>query len=146
MKLQEWCTPKGSERFWRRVLFYVRCHKISFQGLMELAEKDSQRIKRGKGGRKKCRLTVSTRFIITRLYKKRGSSEDFKNDLATATKTGNVDNIINTIRSRHKITDFKSFLPSPRHVRRATAEILVHFTNFCKSEKTFSGFRSDLVS
>ena len=25
-KLQEWRTPKRSERFWRQVLFYVRCH------------------------------------------------------------------------------------------------------------------------
>ena len=66
--------------------------------------------------------------------------------MAKATKTGNVDNIINTIRSRLEVTGFKSFVPSPRHVRRATAEIVVHFTNFCKPEKTFSGFRSDLVS
>ena len=80
-KLQEWRTPKESERFWRQVLFYVRCHRISLQGLMEVAEKDSQRIKRGKGGRKKSRFTFSTRFIITRLFKKPGSSKDFKYDL-----------------------------------------------------------------
>ena len=141
-KIQEWRTPKGSERFWRQVLFYVRCHRISLQGLMEVAEKDSQRIKRGKGGRKKSRFTFLTRFIITRLFKKLGSSEN----LAKATKTGNVDNIINTIPSRLEITGFKSSVLSPRHVRRATAEILVHFKNFCKPEKTFSGFRSDLVS
>ena len=47
-KLQEWRAPNGSERFWRQVLFYVRCHRISLQGLIEVAEKDSQRIKRGK--------------------------------------------------------------------------------------------------
>ena len=84
--------------------------------------------------------------MITRLFKKRGSSEDFKYELAQAPKTGNVDDIIKTIRSRLEITGFKSFVPSPRHVRRATAEIVVHFTNFCKPEKTFSGFRNDLVS
>ena len=67
-KLQEWRTQKGSERFGRQVLFYVRCHRISLQGLMRVAEKDSQRIKRGKGGRKKCRFTFSTRFIVTRLF------------------------------------------------------------------------------
>ena len=49
-------------------------------------------------------------------------------------------------RSRIEITGFKSFVPSPRHVRRATTEIVVHFTNFCEPEKTFFGFRTDLVS
>ena len=84
--------------------------------------------------------------MITRLFRKRGSSEDFKYDLAKVTKTGNVDNIINNIRSGLEITGSKSFVPSPRHIRRATAGIMVHFTNFCEPEKTFSGFRSDLVS
>ena len=113
---------------------------------MEVAEKVSQRTKRGKSGCKKCRFTFSTRFIITRLFMKRGPSEDFKYDLAKATKTGNVDDIINTIQSRLETTGLKSFVPSPRHVRRATSEIVVHFTNFCKPEKNFSGFQSDLVS
>ena len=53
---------------------------------------------------------------------------------------------MNTNRSRLEITGFKSFVPSPSHVRRATAEIVVHFTNFLRQKKTFSGFRSDLVS
>ena len=53
---------------------------------MEVAEKDTQRKKRGKSGRKKFRFTFSTRFIITRLFKERGSSEDFKYNLAKATK------------------------------------------------------------
>ena len=44
------------------------------------------------------------------------------------------------------MTGFKSFIPSPRHVRRATAKILDHLTNYCKPEKTFSGFRGDMVS
>ena len=55
---------------------------------MEVAEKESQRIKRDKGGRRKCTFIFSTRFIINRLFKKRGSSEDFKYYLAKATKTG----------------------------------------------------------
>ena len=84
--------------------------------------------------------------MITLLFKKRGSSKNFKYDLAKATKTGNVDNIINTIRSQLEITGFKTFVPSPRHVGWATTEIVVHLTNFCKSEKNFSGFRIDLVS
>ena len=71
---------------------------------MEVAEKESVRLKRGKSGRKKCRFTSPTRFMITRLFKKQGSSEDFKNDLAI---TGNVDGILNTIRSRLEITGLK---------------------------------------
>ena len=116
------------------------------QGLMGVAEKDSQIIKRNKGGRKKCRFTFLTCFTITRLFKKSVSLEDFQNSLAKATKTGNVDDIINTIQSRLEITGFKSFVPSPRHICRATAEIVVHFTNFCKPEKILSGIRNDLVS
>ena len=41
-KLQQWRTPEGSERFWRQVLFCVRCHRLSLQGLMQVAEKDSR--------------------------------------------------------------------------------------------------------
>ena len=44
-KLQKWRTPKGSERFWRQILFYVGFHRISLQGLLEVAEKNSQRKK-----------------------------------------------------------------------------------------------------
>ena len=84
--------------------------------------------------------------MIIRETKKRGSSEDFKYDLAKETKTGNVDDIINTVRSRLEFIGCKSFAFSPKHVRRATAETLAHFPNFCKPEKTFPGFRSDLVS
>ena len=78
---------------------------------MEVAEKDSQRIKRGKGGRKKCRF-FSSLFMITRLSKKRGSSEDLKYDLAKATKTANIDDTINTIRSRLEITGFLQIIRS----------------------------------
>ena len=65
---------------------FCLCHRVSLQELMEVTEKDSQRIERGKGGRKKCRCTFSIRFMITRLFNKRRSSEDFKYDLAKATK------------------------------------------------------------
>ena len=64
---------------------------------MKAAKKNSQSIKRGKSGRKKCRFTFSICFMIARLFKKRESSEDFKYDLAKATKTKNFDNIINSI-------------------------------------------------
>ena len=84
--------------------------------------------------------------MIPRLFMKRRSSEDFKYDLAKATKAGKVDDIINTIRSQLEITGIKSSIPSPRHFLRATAEIVTHITNFSKPEKKFSGFRSDLVS
>ena len=60
-------------------------------------------MKRGKGGPNKCRFNFLTHFLITRLFKKRGTSEDFKYDLAKATKTGNVDENIDTIRSRLEI-------------------------------------------
>ena len=42
-KLHEWRTPIESERFWRQVLVYVWCRRISLQGLMEVAGKDSQK-------------------------------------------------------------------------------------------------------
>ena len=48
-KIQEWRTPKGSERFWCQILFYGRCHRISLQGLIEEARKDSQRKNSVKG-------------------------------------------------------------------------------------------------
>ena len=61
---------------------------------MELAKKDSQRIKHGKCGRKKCTFTFLTRFMITRLFRKRGSPLEFRYDLAKATKTRKVENIV----------------------------------------------------
>ena len=63
---------------------------------MEVAEKDSQRIKRVK------------------YYS------------ANATETGNVDAFVNFFRVRLEFLGVKSFDPSPRHVRRATAEIVVN--------------------
>ena len=86
-------------------------------------------------------IYFSIRLMITCLFKNRGFSEEFKYDLAE-----NVDDIINTIRSRLETTVFKSFVPSPRHVCRRAAEVVALFTNFCKHEKTFPGFRIDLVS
>ena len=84
--------------------------------------------------------------MVFQLFKKRGSSEDFKYELAKATKTRNVDNNINTIGSRLKLqaSNHSFFLQDT--FRRATAEIVVHFTHFCKPEKTFLRFRIDLVS
>ena len=145
-KLQQWRTPKGSKRFWRQVLFYVRCHRVSLQGLMEVAEKDSQRTKRGKGGRKKCRFTFSTHFMIFHLFKKRGSSEDFKYELAKATKleTLTIISILLDLGLKLQASNHSFFLQDT--FRRATAEIVVHFTHFCKPEKTFLRFRIDLVS
>ena len=86
--LQQWRTRKVSERFWRQVRFYVRYHRVSFQRLMEVPERDSQRLKSGKSVRKKCAFTFLNRFRITRLFKKRGSPENFKYDLIKATKNG----------------------------------------------------------
>ena len=62
---------------------------------MEVAEKNVQLTNCGKGGRKRCRFTISTRFFITRLFKKRVFLEDFNNDLTKASKTGNIDDSIN---------------------------------------------------
>ena len=64
---------------------------------MEVAEKDFQRIKRGKVGRKKCSFTYWTLFMITRLIRKRGYLEDFKYDLAKATKIESIDDFIKNI-------------------------------------------------
>ena len=47
--LQQWRISKRSRRFSRQDLFYFRCHRISLQGLMEVAEKDTQRINRVNG-------------------------------------------------------------------------------------------------
>ena len=121
--------------------------------VLELASKDYWKLLK-KTPRKENAVEVvaksvglfSTCFMITRLFKKRGSSEDFKYNLAKAKKNGNIDTIIYSFPFRLGITGLKSFVPSPRHVRRATAEIVLHFKNFCKPEKTFSGFRSDIFS
>ena len=60
---QQWRTPRGSKRVWRQFLFYVRCHSFGLQRLMEVAERDSQKKKRGKGGRKKVHLLFRTFFV-----------------------------------------------------------------------------------
>ena len=72
---------------------------------MEVAEKDFQRKKRGKDGRKNLGL------IFGPFY-----------DYLLIQETGNVDDFINTILSRLKITGFKSFFSSPRLVSWATAK------------------------
>ena len=48
---------------------------------MEVSAKVSQRIKRGIGGRKNCRFTFLTHFVITRLSREWEFFEDFRCDL-----------------------------------------------------------------
>ena len=87
------------------------------------------------------------RALAMELFSKRGSTKDFEFCLGIACKTGNVEEVINIIRNRLQLIGLgHNLVPSMRNVQRSTASLVNHFLALCKPQKSFSGFRTDLVA
>ena len=87
------------------------------------------------------------RVLAMELFSKRGSTKDFEFCLGIACKTGNVEEVINIIRNRLQLIGLgHNLVPSMRNVQRSTASLVNHFLALCKPQKSFSGFRTDLVA
>ena len=130
--------------FWRQVIWCIRYKGISIRGLTEAAHREAEQRKRRNGASKKQMNIIGG--LITGLFKDRGSCSDFRDALASHTKTGNVNDVINLIRSRLSVPGLGfNLVPSIRTVVTSNAKFTQHFIKLCNPERTFSGFRVDVV-
>ena len=130
--------------FWRQVIWCIRYKGISIRGLTEAAHREAEQRKRRNGASKKQMNIIGG--LITGLFKDRGSCSDFRDALAIHTKTGNVNDVINLIRSRLSVPGLGfNLAPSIRTVVTSNAKFTQHFIKLCNPERTFSGFRVDVV-
>ena len=84
--------------------------------------------------------------IVDQIFENAGNSEDFRHMLSLTIKTGNVDDVINAIRDRLKISGLgHNLVPCISLIKKSTAEIMGYYTAVCQPERTFSGFRCNLV-
>ena len=126
--------------FWRQVLWCIRYKGISIRGLTEAAHREAEQRKRRNGASKKQKNIIGG--LIAGLFKDRGSCSDFRDAMAIHTKTGNVNDVINLIRSRLSVPGLGfNLVPSIRTVLTSNAKFTQHFIKLCNPERTFSGFR-----
>ena len=130
--------------FWRQVIWCIRYKGISIRGLTEAAHREAEQRKRRNGASKKQKNIIGG--LIAGLFMDRGSCSDFRDALAIQTKTGNVNDVINLIRSRLSVPGLGfNLVPSIRTVVTSNAKFTQHFIKLCNPERTFSGFRVDVV-
>ena len=132
------------KNFWRQVIWCIRYKGISIRGLTEAALREAeQRKMRNVASKKQMNIIEG---LFTGLFKDRGSCSDFRDALAIHTKTGNVNDVINLIRSRLSVPGLGFYLvPSIPTVVTSNAKFTQHFIKLCNPEKFFSGFRVDVV-
>jgi hypothetical protein len=142
--IKHWRTPKGAKLFWRQVMWFIRKKGINIKALFDVFLDEATERQNREGSTKKKRN--NTKILVQRLFVNRGSTDNFKDHLAIALKTENVTTIINLIRSRLKLRSLGyNLVPSIREIQRSSAQIFKYFGAICKPERTFSGFRLDLV-
>ena len=130
--------------FWGQVIWCIRYKGISIRGLTEAAHREAEQRKRRNGASKKQKNIIGG--LVAGLFKERGSCSDFRDALAFHTKTGNVNDVINLIRSRLSVPGLGfNLVPSIRTVDTSNAKFTQHFIKLCNPERTFSGFRVDVV-
>ena len=130
--------------FWRQVIWCIRYKGISIRGLTEAAHREAEQRKRRNGASKKQKNIIGG--LIAGLFTDRGSWSDFRDALAIHTKTGNVNDVINLIRSRLSVPGLGfNLVPSIRTIVTSNAKFTQHFIKLCNPERTFSGFRVDVV-
>ena len=130
--------------FWRQVIWCIRYKGISIRGLTEAAHREAEQRKRRNGASKKQKNIIGG--PIAGLFEDRGSCSDFRDAMAIHTKTDNVNDVINLNRSRLSVPGLGfNLVPSIRTVVTSNAKFTQHFIKLCNPERTFSGFRVDVV-
>ena len=143
LQLKMW-NRTNKNCFWTKVLKFARMHGISIQvSARILKEQHQKRIAR----RKRSASGNHIRFLFTGLLMDRGSSECFRYELSIKMKTVNIEDILKAIRQTlvSVCLGGGSLVPSIRHIKRATRLIMKLFVTICEPERTYSGFRVDLL-
>ena len=142
-KIKYWKTTTGAVQFWRQVMWFARNHRINLRGLLQFG-KEQAKVRQGqvrKGS------TNFNKTIILGLLSNRGSVRNFSDFLSIAMKTGNMEGIINLIRTRLEVEGIRgSVVPSIWNIKLSTAHMTSMFIAICKPEISYSGFRADLMS
>ena len=140
-------TADNSQKLWGQVLKLIRQKKIQISTFVKhLIRQSAFSRKKTYSGYRKNDTNV-LRVLAMELFSKRGSTKDFEFCLGIACKTGNVEEVINIIRNRLQLIGLgHNLVPSMRNVQRSTASLVNHFLALCKPQKSFSGFRTDLVA
>jgi hypothetical protein len=140
-----WSTPTGAIKFWKRVLWYTRYRRIAgLNTLVTLAKKEAETRKKWNTGKGRTNIVKT---LVTAIFTDRGTTENFRNALAVCMKTGNMEALLNVIRKHLEVEGLGyNIVPSYRHIKRSTAVLVRYFSGMCKPERTYSGWRVNLVS
>ena len=143
LQLRRWHRTNKTT-FWTKVLNFARTNGIPIQGLATMLKEQHAK---QRAWRKKGATGNHLRGLFTGLLEARGSAECFRYQLSIKMKTGNMEDVINAIRQRLASVGLErgSLVPSVRCVKRATSLIMKLFRAVCEPERTYSGFRVDLI-
>ena len=136
---QRWVVAQ----FWKQVFRFANSKKITVHSLvLYLQGKPLVRTRQSRKG--------SVNIIKTLIYgllTKRGTMRNFCDDLAIATRTSNMETLIQVIRERISVTGLHcKIVPCISNVKVSTAALIVKFISICRPERTYSGFRVDIVA
>ena len=131
--------------FWKKVIDDANDNKeIGFIEFIEQV-KDNIIKRKNQGFTKKEDVNV-VKILIDRLFENRGSTKEFSHILSLTAQTGNTETVIKLIRSKLSVVGLGyNVVPCIRLIKKSTAEIQTYFVSLCHPERTFSGFRCDLI-
>ena len=131
--------------FWKSVIDEANNNKeIGFTEFVEQV-KDNMNKRKSQGFTKKEDVDV-VKILIDRLFENRGSTEEFRHILSLTAQTGNTEAVIRLIRSKLSVVGLGyNVVPCICLIKKSTAEIQTYFVSLCQPERTFSGFRCDLI-
>ena len=131
--------------FWKRVIDEANDNKeIGFNEFIEQV-KDNMIKRKNQEFTKKEEVNV-VKILIDRLLENRGSTKEFSHILSLTAQTGNIEAVIKLIRSKLSVVGLGyNLVPCIRLIKKSTAEIQTYFVSLCHPERTFSGFRCDLI-
>jgi hypothetical protein len=134
----------NTNKFWEDVLNYAQKKSIAFEGLLDLIMRIDDR--RARCGRYPKNAIRYSQIITNKLFRFRGSAQDFSDSIALKMKTGNMQEVINLIRSRLVVPGSRTnLIPCRTKVYATTAQMKIFFSALLRPEKIFSDFRVNLV-
>ena len=133
--VKRWKTKTGALQFWRQVFLFVKNNELNLEGMVLFLRKNlGKRVNYAK-------------ILVNALLVKRGGMRNFCDHLAIAMKTGNMETLVNVIRDHIDVKGLHcNIVPSIRNIKLSTANLVHHFIALCQPERTYSGFRADIVA
>ena len=142
-QIARWQTDEGSVKFWRNVFRLVANKKISIDGFIKFLKQNASSHHR----QSRKRSHNLTKMLLDGILTERGTTTAFCEDLSLVMRTGNSEDLINCIRRHLHVQGLgTNLVPSVRTVQKSTASMVRQFIALCKPERTYSGFRVDLVA